>query len=1211
MAQKLLALIVLLCICLPFCIIMPQNYVAFASGILSDEDFFGFCNNLFKEWYIEPSINYEHNPNDDELKSILKQAESEAKRANYSSAKEILYTYFKNKKEKLGINFAGLKYQKGLDTLILDNIFTGSGYDYLAGTISLTDEFSQHSLDVTDEIIKHADFGAISFMLFARERDNLTGEFFSKESENAPKILISTDLGDFVIYADKDTCISAGNNAKLNFGTQHKILVRESGNNISQPFDEKTFRGYINFNLSEVPKNTKINSAILFLNGRFVPDFEGLDAGKKDVHIFVTGDTTWDEENLNWDGVIGNVYSWQGFPDIYWSNLEGSDLDFGNFISCFSFAESLIYAWQYTNDEVYVNKLIRLLESFMKNDTQSLNVKVKGERLSNFVTIFNFLLDYENMNPVFLMDFLKFMIKEAREIASNIDVDFPDKTWKLYEAWGLYKFCAYFPEFVNSNAWFLDCKSKIEGYSRTLLNDDFSFFESSTSYLYESLCLFVKIKEFSDIFGIGLSGGFYENVKKMAHFFVNLTFPNGYAIGLGEAGYKDAGDFLEKFCDVFCDDYLKFIITGGKEGVEPDYYSIFYPDAKLAVMRDGFLKDSLYLAFQNYMPSYRMQNDLLSINSYAYNTPLLVDNGRFYNFINEKNEWLKSGDAHNIVSVEDLSLDLNTNNKSFDFWDNEFMDMAISSHDGYKDVIYTRAVSFIKEEGFWIVSDLLESQNVNTYNQNWHFLPRSTLEVDSESKTAKVTVQNKANLTLVPLDEPLALVKDGYFSKDGGYLVKTKYLAYQKCSDTANFDTLLFPSKLGGSIEITAQRVDLDVPGTVAGGIKINLPQKTGYYYISHEDEPKMRDFSGYQIHAKSSYISEIGESLEYYSLFGAFYLGKEGTRLIESPKLIENISVKTCGDSLYIYSSSKNIVESDNEHEAIAIYAPDAGKVYFNGEEKPNFKKVGDYIYVVKSTCDDGSIKPNSPFREYSSKIFTPKALPRRLFGKNQIIEFDLTPVDDKILGTISFGAGDNLDLQNAKMGLRLSFSGYFEVCNKNKYEAAYYLPYRKNTKYHVKIVFDMEDKKYSVYVTENQNTYCIAKDFEFNENSAARDYINKYILKSDSSGDFYIENLESYNDPPAAEFSYIDINSNEDEYLLNIGINPNNTKVTLAVSYYDFYGRFLGVKTYKANENETEFTIGFLKKDIVYPYFMIYMFEGELASLRPARMKKIICAY
>lgn len=236
---------------------------------------------------------------------------------------------------------------------------------------------------------------------------------------------------------------------------------------------------------------------------------------------------------------------------------------------------------------------------------------------------------------------------------------------------------------------------------------------------------------------------------------------------------------LELLKEVIDEDIVNYRLSNGREGKAPEHVSCFYPDAKLAVMRSDWSADALYASFD--MGPWginHMNEDQLNLEISAYGRNLLVNSGRWRYTTSPGISWLsraqyfRNTPSYNSVICDDMGQmpgDADGSmviTETFDYAKGTFTGgygrtgetQTVSKEFGSvankealaPDVTHTREVFFAKEDGFFIVRDVMNSKEAHTYTQTWHMAEGSM----EPCEMGYFSTFEDANLIMLQLNQP-------------------------------------------------------------------------------------------------------------------------------------------------------------------------------------------------------------------------------------------------------------------------------------------------------------------------------------------------------------------------------------------------------------------------------------------------------------------------
>ncbi len=908
-------------------------------------------------------FNYSANPGLSEVKEYVDAGD-------YDNAKAALLQYFKDRKATSDIQGFGITEADefyGMAVLPMRNILTGPyEFDMWQAEFTVTSSsFAEYEIDVTERIASELNNGAVSFMLFAGDKQQYPVYVKSKEAGDsvAPKLVITYDIDGeenvVTITADNDTYISSGNTSTT-YGSETELNIKEDGSG-SDSTGSNTRRTYINFPLDSAANSTII-SASLVLNAAYAADCT---TGDKDVLVINVGDTMWDEDSLTWAGTRGSIYSYQDADVPTWAaSAPNADSEYHNVTSRFWFGKPMAYEYlsylenpaEYNATHPYSDvypgeefgpKLVELMDAFASQRAYGYTRTLEtGERLNRWVDIVDALLETDVFDTRLdeFCNIISFMWGDCNYLA-GLDISNGSywwSNWRIVANAGFFKAVEYFPEFILHDTWREKVEYNVEYTFDLLYNNDYSFTEAGPSYAAWCVKLFGDCIKAADMSGNPMSAVFIEKVKYASRNALESYYPDGYDSNIGDSNYRNQMHYFEMLNEVFnqSDAVINSYVSGEDKGAE--YLTRYYDTVNSAYMRNSWNPDeAVYINFTNNPADGHYHPDSNQVLMYAYGSPLLVDSGRYsYSSTNSIYDTLRTAQSHNTIEIDGLDMGAHSSAASANALTyantNDTFDFATSTQNGYSNVAHTRNVFFARS-GFGIVTDYVESTTSYTMRQNWHFMPSSNATVSGN--VASTAFYNAPDITLAAASADSATIESGYHSADYGLVAESEYASFEKTGSTVKFDTVLYPDRANVNTTVTA--TDLAASDTSKAAMEITIGGETSYYYVKNTSSSD-GTFGSYSTDAKMAYVSDT----EYMIADGKLISGK-----IESGSTIVSMGV-TMDNGTVTINGEKLVADSDSST-AIKIYAPNTTSVILNGEEV-SFTKSGNYIYAVASAVGE-----------------------------------------------------------------------------------------------------------------------------------------------------------------------------------------------------------------------------------------------------------------
>ncbi len=1015
---------------------------------ISDKSFFGEWDGT--KWVKRPQIDYSYGGS-----KLLAGAEEAVKDGDYELAKEFVCEYYKNKfRNQPRVLQESADRRVDLQSVLqFDNMFFNQATGFMPQDIvSVPKEDNWVSANVV-EIAQSAASSVNKehcFIAVALKKDGYQAVFHSMDTENEnvrPYVEATVNGVKKTFYPTQDVMISAGSNKKENYQGQPTISVQEAAIGEAQPVNSDTKRMYIKIDFTGLVAGDDITEARLYLYGHNTKP-----EGNKDVVLFYTNAAVWDEATVNWDGLEHLIFSFDGESGPKWEQPSGAGYRFEEEMNRFeNYARAIRMRYRYTKNEAYAYHGLRTwldyyrkkgnLEGYRKN----LDVGVRAKELPLDLAYY---ADSEFMTQEVFTPLLKFAWQMGGELIRLWNTQSLTTNWGSYETGGLSNLAINFPEFYDAAAPLQDGATpeiggrggwiEVAGYRYVAMAGETSFEDGSCSecsveYTVEIIEKAMDMKGLADEAGwtdFQLPSALGELLIGLAHYVLNATGPNFVDFQQGNAAsYHDS--FIPRLLglnNAVSDPFLRWAVSGGKDGKAPEYTSILYPVGVKAILRSGWSADDTYIqtnadgGVKNHG-----HHDDMALNMFAYGQYLLVD-PKYMNYDkdNPHRAWLNSNRAHNTVEINDVSARANTWNfsnevtgpsgetlrfpkqnsgKRGSIVDSElnggydylylnspnYKDLSIGDVK-YADVDYDRSILFIRP-GYAIVTDYLKPQSeqdtkVNKYSQGWHFLPDANPTLDAQTGIVQTNFAGGANIQVIPVWQDDGMEKnllDGWFSYGTGNATPAKYATYVKnqAGDTT-FSTLLLPMKAGQKLESAAQNIPLDIAQNAANAFRLTFDDdatstKTEgtYYILLDKAQQKQRAVGDYATDGILTYVEQENGYYTRVILRGGTNAvnEKNGQKLLRSKTALQDISVKYTANNIEI-NSSKTI-----PLEGLQLYS--GGKkiagVKLNGENV-SFQQdgaTGD-IYFAETMPFDGNSGKDPSVTPTPTPTPTPSNPPR-----------------------------------------------------------------------------------------------------------------------------------------------------------------------------------------------------------------------------------------
>jgi hypothetical protein len=326
----------------------------------------------------------------------------------------------------------------------------------------------------------------------------------------------------------------------------------------------------------------------------------------------------------------------------------------------------------------------------------------------------------------------------------------------------------FFPEFKNALKWRDFAVARLSKEIRTQVYLDGAQIELTPHYHLVSLRRFSEAFKLAKEYGVALPNDYGKKLEKMFEYLLCIVKPDVTIPMLNDSDYNHimVKYWLGKGADFFARSDMRFVATGGVEGSVPKYTSCACPYAGHYINRTGWGRNALYLIFEaGPFGLHHSHEDKLLIDAYAYGRSLLMDPGRYTYVSGPWRRHFLGTKSHNTITVDgagqrrrqtDKSLWVTASAMDNRWISNEVFDFAVGSYsDGYEiatGVIHVRRILFVKDAGYWIISDRLYEMDADKPHEFGLQFQFSTcgVTVDPVTKIAKSHNEN-GNLMIIPI----------------------------------------------------------------------------------------------------------------------------------------------------------------------------------------------------------------------------------------------------------------------------------------------------------------------------------------------------------------------------------------------------------------------------------------------------------------------------
>ena len=959
-----LGLIIVLFNILPVSLVSVANFTD-TNHWVSDDDFFGVWNDTESKWDIEGKLDYNYAPG-------LKYVEDYVKAGDLPNAREALLHYYKNRPPELKFDAT-----VGRDAPMARTFGEGKIWSSETSPIDIFQINSipdWYSLDVSAHVVNNS---VPAYILHPLKRD--LGEegaekivrFNSKESGvNAPYLEVTQAGITTRVDIESDMYLRGGDFAGVSYGTSDYIEVSDwwesgkplyindtayntgaSNNKYEQlPMSNGTRQGYLKFNLTMgFDPSIPFDRVVLHLYG------SSPDEHNKEVVLFKTNDNFWtDTSRSRLSEFPVRVFSYDGIPGEYgWLKPEGAHDQCYNVWNRNLYLSSLFQETRATGNQFYAKRGIEIFLDYI-NDVcglshdwyhfeSRLNAGFRGDPYS-FQMIFG-AIDSAVIDANAFMSIIKYCWMEPDAMTSPL-MDGQINTNAVSAAINtLLRYCIYFPEFNDNSGWLQILYKRLDEVNKEYFFDDGGYREPTSGYGHLVLRNFNTMYDMAKRAGITLSDEFINAYRRYTYISMLHARPDKIEYNWGDGSAANIYSTILKTGENLDYPEAVWFGTDGAKGQMPSETDIVLPITQMGAMRNNWTPEAIQMFFIARVGGSHAHRHANSVQMSAYGRLFLTDTGMgSYDTSHPLYQWQAVGtESHNTVEVNGMPQ---TTLGKEDMPTLSSIDMAFNSmagyytgvSQGYLTVLHTRRVAFIKNPGFFIVTDFMEPQNktaTNTYAQSWHMPTNAAPSYDGTACYVKTNYSSGANLSIIPIS-PNSYTSIGLKNNPMG----TKHASFvTQLAGDQTFSTLLYPFE-NAAENIVVQ--DIPVFGGQAGdaaAYSLKLPSGADAVYYTSNDLDETRRFSRYEVNADALYIENMPRSsaVQLLSGYNMRSVSQNGEPLLESSVVLPEISVRYSGNTVY--------VETKTAFGQLALYAPqNVNRLILNGFEIA-FVRSGDKV--------------------------------------------------------------------------------------------------------------------------------------------------------------------------------------------------------------------------------------------------------------------------
>jgi hypothetical protein len=380
----------------------------------------------------------------------------------------------------------------------------------------------------------------------------------------------------------------------------------------------------------------------------------------------------------------------------------------------------------------------------------------------------------------------------------------PENNHCVNEAAALYELGVAFPTLPHAQAWLALAKQRFHWQLDGLIDADGQLIENSPYYDFYAMSKYSEIYDYSVAQNSSITSNFGTKLASMTRFATYILQPDSQVPLLGasiETAINDHGVYLGLTA---ADPKLRYVLTHGAQGTQPDQNSVYFKASGLTVMRSGWqsgsaFPDSTYLTYN--IGQYRTAHsdlDALGITLYGAGGALLPGPGLYTYQPGVYRNYFHGTASENTVVVDGKSQ-VQGNGTGTPLKTSNGMTYQSAESSLYYGVTHQRMVMMIDANHILVV-DRLSSATVHTYQQMFHLFPgaklsQSGLTVSGTGGTPgrKVTIQQllPQGITESAVINQRGANPAGLCSQKYGELMPCYQISYSARGRNAEFVTLI------------------------------------------------------------------------------------------------------------------------------------------------------------------------------------------------------------------------------------------------------------------------------------------------------------------------------------------------------------------------------------------------------------------------------------
>lgn len=408
-------------------------------------------------------------------------------------------------------------------------------------------------------------------------------------------------------------------------------------------------------------------------------------------------------------------------------------------INGMSFLIELRYAFIQTKKREYINKALELIKLWFDNNlfqskynTMAFHDETTALRLEHLLS---FMINLEEFLYLEEIEYIKDRMRDTADLLSKEEFNTKNTNHGMFQNLALLKWSMFLSE-TKSQEYKKIAIERLHTYFEYVYTEEWISKEHAPIYhllITSNLVKFINILKLSDDYKNKVVE-LEEKVKKAEEFIIYITRLDGKLPNISDTESKYLKDI---YVNLFNSEEYKFVKSYGAEGVEPKYLDKIFKKSGYGILKTGWSKSDAQVIFTAaYHGAYHKHTDDLSVIFYDEEDILVEAGPNGYNYKDSFTKYAYSAYAHNNLVVIGKELPRVDGKYSEVKIDNHYICNEYSEVSGinsrYKGVEHKRKVKLIKETRVLEVEDIINSNDINNYQINWHFSKHLDIRVDGD-----------------------------------------------------------------------------------------------------------------------------------------------------------------------------------------------------------------------------------------------------------------------------------------------------------------------------------------------------------------------------------------------------------------------------------------------------------------------------------------------